>query len=60
LWAERVGGGAPMDEFVAAAMADVAADGESDIGYFTSHSPWAPSYLGLERYWAKRREANAA
>jgi glyoxylase-like metal-dependent hydrolase (beta-lactamase superfamily II) len=60
LWAERVGGGMAMDEFVAAATADVAADGESGTGYFTSHSPWAPSYLGLERYWAKRREAEAA
>jgi glyoxylase-like metal-dependent hydrolase (beta-lactamase superfamily II) len=60
VWAERVELGASAEQFVAAAEADVAADGETDTEYFTSHSPWLPSYLGLERYWVKRREAEAA
>jgi glyoxylase-like metal-dependent hydrolase (beta-lactamase superfamily II) len=60
LWAERVERGATVDDFVAAAQADVAADGEADTEYWTTHSPWVPSYLGLERYWSKRREAEAA
>jgi glyoxylase-like metal-dependent hydrolase (beta-lactamase superfamily II) len=60
VWTERVGGGEPVEHFVAAAEVDLAADGESDAEYYTSHSPWVPSYVGLERYWAKRREAEAA
>ena len=60
LWTERVGNGISVEEFVAEAEADVVADGEDDTEYFTSHAPWVPSYLGLERYWAKRREAEAA
>jgi glyoxylase-like metal-dependent hydrolase (beta-lactamase superfamily II) len=60
LWAERVGGGVPVEQFVASAEVDLAADGEADVDYFSSHSPWVPSFLGLERYWRKRREAEAA
>ena len=60
LWTERVEQGVALEEFVVTAEADVAAEGESDVEYFTSHSPWAPSFLGLERYWAKRREREAA
>jgi glyoxylase-like metal-dependent hydrolase (beta-lactamase superfamily II) len=60
LWAERVERGAEVEQFVAAAEVDLASDGETDTDYYSSHSPWVPSYLGLERYWTKRREAEAA
>ena len=57
LWAGRVESGVPVEQFVATAEVELAADGEGDADYYSSHSPWVPSYLGLERYWAKRREA---
>ncbi len=57
LWAGRVESGVPVEQFVATAEAELAADGEGDTDYYSSHSPWVPSYLGLARYWAKRREA---
>jgi glyoxylase-like metal-dependent hydrolase (beta-lactamase superfamily II) len=60
LWSERVRAGAPVEHFVAAGEADLATDGEGDVDYYSSHSPWVPSYLGLVRYWEKRREAEAA
>ena len=60
LWTERVGRGVPVEQFVASAEVDLAADGEADVDYFSSHSPWVPSFLGLERYWRKRREREAA
>jgi glyoxylase-like metal-dependent hydrolase (beta-lactamase superfamily II) len=60
VWAERVGRGDPIEQFAAAGEADLAADGEADVDYYSSHSPWVPSFLGLARYWTKRREAEAA
>ena len=57
LWAGRVESGTPVEQFVATAEAELAADGEGGTDYYSSHSPWVPSYLGLARYWAKRREA---
>jgi glyoxylase-like metal-dependent hydrolase (beta-lactamase superfamily II) len=60
LWAERVERGTPIEQFVAAGETDLATDGEGDVDYYSSHSPWVPSFLGLERYWTKRREAAAA
>ena len=57
LWTERVGTGMTMDDFVAAGWADVAADGEGDVDYYTFATPFAPSFVGIERYWSKRREA---
>jgi glyoxylase-like metal-dependent hydrolase (beta-lactamase superfamily II) len=57
LWAERVRDGMDADAFVAAGEADLAADGEGDVGYYRSYPPFAPSFLGLERYWTKLRDA---
>ena len=57
VWARRVADGHPIEQFVAEAEADLAAAGEADVDYFSSHSPWVPSYLGLARYWARRRDA---
>jgi glyoxylase-like metal-dependent hydrolase (beta-lactamase superfamily II) len=57
LWAERVRDGMDVDAFVAAGKADLAADGEGDVGYYDAFPPFAPSFLGLERYWTKLRAA---
>jgi len=57
LWTERVGTGMTMDDFVAAGRADLAADGEGDVEYYAFTAPFAPSFVGIERYWSKRREA---
>jgi len=61
VWAERVRGGMGEDEFVAAARADLAeSEGEGDgAGAYLRAAPFNQSYLGLERYWRKKRERDA-
>jgi glyoxylase-like metal-dependent hydrolase (beta-lactamase superfamily II) len=59
VWAKRVHDGMTEDEFVAAARADLqAAEGEGAAAYYRA-APIEQSYLGLERYWRKRRERDA-
>lgn len=60
VWAERVRDGATQEEFIAAAEADLAAaEGKGSIAYHNA-APFEQSYLGLERYWRKQRERDAA
>jgi glyoxylase-like metal-dependent hydrolase (beta-lactamase superfamily II) len=56
-WVERVGGGMSDEEFGESARADVQADGEAAVEEYARAMPFWQSYAGLERYWAKRREA---
>jgi len=56
VWAGRVERGMSEEEFVAAARHDYeASEGEYD-GRLPLVAPFEQSYLGLERYWRKRRE----
>jgi hypothetical protein len=58
-WGGRVGHGMDQETFVAAARADfVASDPELADGYDSAAPTWQ-CFLGLERYWRKRREADA-
>jgi glyoxylase-like metal-dependent hydrolase (beta-lactamase superfamily II) len=59
-WAERVRSGMSQDEFVAAARRDIDALNEGDRPHYERAGPIDQSYLGLERYWRKRAEAEAA
>jgi glyoxylase-like metal-dependent hydrolase (beta-lactamase superfamily II) len=59
-WAERVREGMSQEEFVAAARADLLVDQEGDVDYYERAGPFWQSYLGLERYWQKKRESTAA
>jgi glyoxylase-like metal-dependent hydrolase (beta-lactamase superfamily II) len=52
-WSARVGGGATDEEFRAAALADLGADGPE----YDRAMPLWQSYIGLRRYWDKRSEA---
>jgi glyoxylase-like metal-dependent hydrolase (beta-lactamase superfamily II) len=57
LWVKRVGAGWTPEQFVAAAEEELLAgsDAETAPGYRSAAAAGA-SYLGLERYWRKRRE----
>ena len=55
-WTEHVGAGATREEFVAAREAELAQLGR-DAAAYDQAIPFWQSYLGLERYWRKRREA---
>jgi glyoxylase-like metal-dependent hydrolase (beta-lactamase superfamily II) len=59
-WVERVGRGATEQEFVDAARQDIAARVRDDPDSWQRAAPFWQSYRGLERYWRKRREAEAA
>jgi glyoxylase-like metal-dependent hydrolase (beta-lactamase superfamily II) len=59
VWAKRVYEGMTQAEFVAAAEADLAASEGSGASYYERAAPVEQSYLGLERYWRKRRERDA-
>ena len=59
-WVERVRDGATEEEFVAAGRADLAARVPEDPNDWERAAPLWQSYRGLERYWRKRREAEAA
>jgi glyoxylase-like metal-dependent hydrolase (beta-lactamase superfamily II) len=59
VWAKRVYDGMTQDEFVDAARADLeASEGEHAGAYFRA-APIDQSFLGLERYWRKKREQDA-
>jgi glyoxylase-like metal-dependent hydrolase (beta-lactamase superfamily II) len=51
-WAERVGDGMELDEFVEVARADVGADVED----YDKVAPLWQCWHGLKRYWNKKRE----
>ena len=59
VWAKRVHEGMTQADFVAAANADLAASEGSGASYYERAAPVEQSFLGLERYWRKRRERDA-
>ena len=58
-WAEWVEDGMDEPTFCAAARADVAASDPEEADHYGHVVPYWHGYLGLERYWRKRREAAA-
>jgi glyoxylase-like metal-dependent hydrolase (beta-lactamase superfamily II) len=60
VWSQRVREGMSQQEFVAAAQADLAAAEGEHAPYYARAAPIEQSYLGIERYWKKRRERDAA
>ena len=56
LWSERVGHGMDEATFIAAARADSFASDPTEVGAYDDAAPYWQCYLGLERYWRKRRE----
>jgi glyoxylase-like metal-dependent hydrolase (beta-lactamase superfamily II) len=59
-WVRRVEAGATEDEFVTAGREELAARVPGDPDLWQRAAPLWQSYRGLERYWRKRREAEAA
>lgn len=59
-WAERVAHGMDEATFVAAARADCAASDPGEVDAYDRSAPYWHCYLGLERYWRKRRQAAAS
>jgi glyoxylase-like metal-dependent hydrolase (beta-lactamase superfamily II) len=57
VWSERVGHGMDEATFVAAARADCLASDPKQVDDYDRAAPYAQCFLGLERYWRKRREA---
>jgi hypothetical protein len=60
LWAERVAEGMTEEEFVGVCRAELETQAGADIEAYEKAAPLWQSYLGLKRYWDKRREAEAA
>jgi glyoxylase-like metal-dependent hydrolase (beta-lactamase superfamily II) len=60
LWAERVAEGMTEQEFVGACRAELETQVRADIEAYEKAAPLWQSYLGLKRYWDKRREAETA
>ena len=60
LWSERVAGGMTEEEFVGVGRAELEAEALASIDAYDKAAPLWQSYLGLKRYWDKRREAEAA
>jgi glyoxylase-like metal-dependent hydrolase (beta-lactamase superfamily II) len=58
-WAEWVEDGMDRDTFSAAVGADIAASDPDSVADYDHVVPAWQCYLGLERYWRKRREAAA-
>jgi glyoxylase-like metal-dependent hydrolase (beta-lactamase superfamily II) len=57
-WGERVAHGMDSPTFVAAARADCAASDPGEMDAYDRSAPTDQCFLGLERYWRKRREAS--
>jgi glyoxylase-like metal-dependent hydrolase (beta-lactamase superfamily II) len=57
LWAERVRTGLSEEEFVEAGKEDLLSSEGTDAACYERAAPFWQSYLGLKRYWDKRREA---
>jgi glyoxylase-like metal-dependent hydrolase (beta-lactamase superfamily II) len=55
-WGERVGHGMDEATFVAAARADCLAADPDEVEAYDRSAPYDQCFLGLERYWRKRRE----
>ena len=60
LWSERVASGMTEEEFVGLGRAELEAEAQASIEAYDRAAPLWQSYLGLKRYWDKRREAEAA
>ena len=61
LWAERVGSGMGVEEFVELDRAELRAGGDADKAeLYERSSPLHQCFQGMERYWVKRREREAA
>ncbi len=58
-WSERVEDGMDEATFVAAARYDVSQTDPDFVDEYDRAAPYWHHYLGLERYWRKRREAVA-
>ena len=58
-WSGRIESGMDAPAFLAAARRDVEEAGD-DAAYYDRAAPFWHCYLGLERYWRKRREAAPA
>jgi glyoxylase-like metal-dependent hydrolase (beta-lactamase superfamily II) len=58
-WTERVGAGMSEDEFIAHGRAELRADDGPDATFERGFS-FSQSWQGLDRYWRKKREAEAA
>ncbi len=56
VWSERVGHGMDEATFVAAARADCLASDPDQVENYDGAAPYSQCFLGLERYWRKRRE----
>jgi len=57
-WGDRVAHGMDEATFVAAARADCRASDPGEAEAYDRAAPYSQCYLGLERYWRKRREAS--
>ncbi len=60
LWAKRVAEGMSEEEFVGVCRAELETQARADIEAYEKAAPLWQSYLGLKRYWDKRRETEAA
>ena len=59
-WAERVGAGATREEFEAEAERELQEEAAPEtVGSYRQAAPAWQSYLGLGRYWDKKREAES-
>jgi glyoxylase-like metal-dependent hydrolase (beta-lactamase superfamily II) len=59
-WGERVEDGMVEEAFVAAARYDVSQTDPGLVDQYERAGPYWHHFRGIERYWRKRREANAA
>lgn len=59
-WADRVAHGMDEATFVAAARADCLASDPGEVEAYDRSAPYDQCFLGLERYWRKRRETAGA
>ena len=55
-WGERVAHGMDEATFVAAGRADCLASDPDEVEAYDHSAPYSQCFLGLERYWRKRRE----